>query len=87
VRRNASFVGGTPKAAEIAGRLGIDASRLTTASELSGRPVPQVAVGDRVNHQRYGLGRVSALDGGKAQIDFGDQVIWVVLRNAPIERV
>jgi DNA helicase-2/ATP-dependent DNA helicase PcrA len=87
VRRNSGFVGGTPKAAEIAGRLGIDASRLTTASELSGRPAPQVEVGDRVNHQRYGLGRVTGLDGGKAQIDFGDQVIWVVLRNAPIERV
>jgi DNA helicase-2/ATP-dependent DNA helicase PcrA len=84
---SSTFVGGTPKAAELASRLGIDASRLTTASELSGRPAPHVDVGDRVNHQRYGLGRVTALDGGKAQIDFGDQVIWVVLRNAPIERV
>jgi DNA helicase-2/ATP-dependent DNA helicase PcrA len=40
-----------------------------------------------VNHQRYGLGRVTALDGGKAQIDFGDQVMWVVLRTAPLEKL
>ncbi len=85
--RNPNFVGGTPKATELATRLGIDASRLTTASELMAREVPPINVGDRVNHQRYGLGRVTAVDGGKAQIDFGDQVMWVVLRNAPIEKV
>src|SRR4051794_22380313 len=34
VERNNRFVGGTPKAAQLAGRLGIDASKLTTASEL-----------------------------------------------------
>jgi DNA helicase-2/ATP-dependent DNA helicase PcrA len=89
VNRNPNFVGGTPKAAELASRLGIDASRLTTASELAPRATaaPAVAPGDRVNHQRYGLGRVTAVDGGKAQIDFGDQVMWVVLRNAPIEKL
>ncbi|HEY7224241.1 MAG TPA: DNA helicase PcrA [Micromonosporaceae bacterium] len=81
------FVGGTPKATELASRLGIDASRLTTASELAAREAPTVEPGDRVNHQRYGLGRVSAVEGGKAQIDFGDQVMWVVLRNAPIEKL
>jgi DNA helicase-2/ATP-dependent DNA helicase PcrA len=67
--------------------LGIDASKLTTASELTGREPAQVAAGDRVNHQRYGVGRVMAVDGGKAQIDFGDQVLWLVLRNAPIEKL
>jgi DNA helicase-2/ATP-dependent DNA helicase PcrA len=86
-RRNANFAGGTPKAAELASRLGVDASRLTTASELAPRSTVEVAVGDRVNHQRYGLGRVVAVDGGQAQIDFGDQVMWVRLRNAPIEKV
>jgi DNA helicase-2/ATP-dependent DNA helicase PcrA len=82
-----TFVGGTPKAAELASRLGIDASKLSTASELAPRDVPQVVPGDRVNHQRYGMGRVTAVDGGKAQIDFGDQVMWIVLRTAPIEKI
>jgi DNA helicase-2/ATP-dependent DNA helicase PcrA len=86
VRRNPNFVGGTPKASELASRLGIDGSRLTTASELSGTVV-EVAPGDRVNHQRYGVGRVKAVEGGQAQVDFGEQVVWVRLRNAPIEKL
>jgi DNA helicase-2/ATP-dependent DNA helicase PcrA len=84
------FVGGTPKAAQLASRLGVDASKLTTASEMA-REVPIVAVGDRVNHQRWGLGRVVAVEGygprAQAQVDFGDQVMWIVLRHAPIEKV
>jgi DNA helicase-2/ATP-dependent DNA helicase PcrA len=87
--RGGGFAGGTPKAAEIAARLGIDGSRLSTASEL--RQAPKVATGDRVNHQRYGLGRVLAVEGhgpgARAQIDFGDQVIWLVLRHAPIDKL
>ncbi|GAA0929373.1 DNA helicase PcrA [Virgisporangium aurantiacum] len=88
--RQSSFVGGTPKAAELAGRLGIDASRLATASELKGN-VPALAVGDRVNHQRYGIGRVTQVEGfgarAQAQVDFGDQVMWIVLRHAPLEKL
>jgi DNA helicase-2/ATP-dependent DNA helicase PcrA len=80
---------GTPKAAQLAQRLGVDGSNLTTASEL--RRAPSVAVGERVNHQRYGLGRVLALEGNgpnaRAQIDFGDQTMWLVLRHAPIEKL
>jgi len=80
---------GTPKAAQLAQRLGIDGSRLSTASEL--KSAPKVAVGDRVNHQRYGLGRVLAVEGhgpgARAQIDFGDQILWLVLRHAPIEKL
>ncbi|HEX6968262.1 MAG TPA: DNA helicase PcrA [Micromonosporaceae bacterium] len=82
-------VTGTPRAVRLAQRLGVDGSRLTTASEL--RPVPKVAVGDRVNHQRYGLGRVLAVEGdgpgARAQVDFGDQTLWLVLRHAPIEKL
>jgi len=85
--RNRNFVGGTPKAAEIAARLGVDASRLTTASELTARGALQVEVGDRVNHQRYGVGRVTAVDGAQAQIDFGEQTLWVGLRTAPMEKL
>ncbi|GAB3963407.1 hypothetical protein GCM10027615_03600 [Plantactinospora veratri] len=59
--RGGGFSGGTPKAAQLASRLGIDGSRLSTASEL--KQPPKVAAGDRVNHQRYGLGRVLAVEG------------------------
>ncbi|MEV5763355.1 DNA helicase PcrA [Micromonospora sp. NPDC052213] len=83
------FNGGTPKAAQLAKRLGVDASRLTTASELP--QGPKVSAGDRVNHQRYGLGRVLAVEGhgpgARAQIDFGDQTMWLVLRHAPIDKL
>jgi DNA helicase-2/ATP-dependent DNA helicase PcrA len=87
--RGGGFAGGTPKAARMAERLGIDASKLATASELP--QTPKVAAGDRVNHQRYGLGRVLAVEGhgpgARAQIDFGDQVMWLVLRHAPVEKI
>jgi DNA helicase-2/ATP-dependent DNA helicase PcrA len=84
--RGSAFVGGTPKATEIASRLGIDGSKLSTASELARQGLTLV-VGDRVNHQRYGVGRVTAVDGGQVQIDFGDQVMWLPLRRAPIEKL
>ncbi|GAA2620931.1 DNA helicase PcrA [Paractinoplanes durhamensis] len=87
--RGGGFAGGTPKAQQLASRLGIDASKLATASELP--QTPKVAVGDRVNHQRYGLGRVIAIEGqgpgARAQIDFGDQKMWLILRHAPIEKI
>ncbi|MGC5387199.1 DNA helicase PcrA [Micromonospora chalcea] len=83
------FAGGTPKATELAKRLGVDPSRLSTASEL--KQAPKVSAGDRVNHQRYGLGRVLAVEGAgpgaRAQIDFGDQTMWLVLRHAPIDKL
>ncbi|WP_027644394.1 DNA helicase PcrA [Salinispora oceanensis] len=89
-RGQGGFTGGTPKATQLARRLGVDGSRLATASELPSAP-PRVAVGDRVNHQRYGLGRVLAVEGhgpgARAQIDFGDQTLWLVLRHAPIDRL
>ncbi|RKR90190.1 ATP-dependent DNA helicase PcrA [Micromonospora pisi] len=87
--RGGGFTGGTPKAAQLARKLGVDASRLATASELP--QTPKVAAGDRVNHQRYGLGRVVAVEGhgpgARAQIDFGDQTMWLVLRHAPIDKL
>jgi DNA helicase-2/ATP-dependent DNA helicase PcrA len=88
-QRGGGFAGGTPKAQRIAERLGIDASKLATASDL--KSAPKVNPGDRVNHQRYGLGRVLAVEGQgpgtRVQIDFGDQVMWLVLRHAPIEKL
>jgi DNA helicase-2/ATP-dependent DNA helicase PcrA len=83
------FTGGTAKAARLAERLGVDASKLATASDLP--QVPSLQAGDRVNHQRYGMGRVLAVEGygarAQAQVDFGDQVMWLVLRHAPIEKI
>jgi DNA helicase II / ATP-dependent DNA helicase PcrA len=87
--RGGGFAGGTPKAQRLAERLGIDGSKLATASELP--TGPKVEPGDRVNHQRYGLGRVLAVEGhgsgARAQIDFGDQVMWLVLRHAPLDKL
>jgi DNA helicase-2/ATP-dependent DNA helicase PcrA len=86
-----TFVGGTPKAAQLASKLGLDGSKLTTASEMARVDVPSLAAGDRVNHQRWGLGRVLAVEGNgvraQAQIDFGEQVMWIVLRHAPVEKL
>jgi len=85
------FVGGTPKAAELASRLGLDGSKLTTASEMARTEAPSLEAGDRVNHQRWGLGRVLAVEGhgqrAQAQIDFGDQIMWLVLRHGQIEKI
>ncbi|MEH1123418.1 DNA helicase PcrA [Micromonospora sp. CPCC 206061] len=83
------FTGGTAKATRLAERLGIDGSKLATAGDLP--QVPSVAAGDRINHQRYGLGRVLEVEGygarTQAKVDFGDQVMWIVLRHAPIEKL
>ncbi|MEV4415925.1 DNA helicase PcrA [Catellatospora sp. NPDC049609] len=88
--RTSSFVGNTSRAAALASRIGVDPSKLATASDLAAAP-PSVSAGDRVNHQRYGLGRVLAVQGtgarAQAQVDFGDQVLWLVLRHAPLERI
>ncbi|GAA1617655.1 DNA helicase PcrA [Catellatospora bangladeshensis] len=89
-RPASGFVGNTARAAALASRIGVDPSKLATASDLAAAP-PSVSAGDRVNHQRYGLGRVLAVQGtgarAQAQVDFGDQVLWLVLRHAPLERI
>jgi len=85
------FVGGTPKAAQLAARLGVDASKLSTASELARADVPSLSAGDRVNHQRWGMGRVLEVEGhgvrAQAKIDFGEQVMWIVLRKSSVEKI
>jgi DNA helicase II / ATP-dependent DNA helicase PcrA len=87
----ASFTGNTPKAAQLAERLGIPATGLSTASELAKPDVPTLEPGDRINHQRWGLGRVVTVEGygarAQAQVDFGEQTMWIVLRHAPIEKL
>jgi DNA helicase-2/ATP-dependent DNA helicase PcrA len=82
---------GTPGANRMAARLGISSAGLTTASELAKVEVPSLQPGDRVNHQRWGIGRVVAVEGygvrAQAQVDFGDQTMWIVLRHAPVEKI
>jgi DNA helicase-2/ATP-dependent DNA helicase PcrA len=57
------------------------------------RPVPALAVGDRVTHDAWGLGTVvdtrGSGEGAQAQIDFGagTGVKWLMLRYAPVEKL
>ncbi|MFL6162912.1 MAG: DNA helicase PcrA [Jatrophihabitantaceae bacterium] len=56
------------------------------------KPVPRLAVGDRVNHDGFGMGTVIALRGvaekAQAEIDFGSLgAKWLVLRFAPLEKL
>jgi DNA helicase-2/ATP-dependent DNA helicase PcrA len=57
------------------------------------RPVPALAVGDRVTHDAFGLGTVTATrgagDGAQAEVDFGPGTgaKWLLLRYAPLEKL
>ena len=57
------------------------------------RAIPNLEVGDRVNHDAFGLGRVTATrgagDGAQAEVDFGGATgaKWLLLRYAPVEKL
>ncbi|MGA8113627.1 MAG: DNA helicase PcrA [Actinocatenispora sp.] len=89
VGRGETVAAGGPKSRQLAERLGLDPGLVTAASEM--KQVPSLAPGDRINHDRHGLGRVVAVQGSgpraQAQIDFGDQTMWIVLRHAPVEKI
>jgi DNA helicase-2/ATP-dependent DNA helicase PcrA len=57
------------------------------------RAVPALAPGDRVTHDKFGLGTVVSTDGfgdnAEAKIDFGGEygVKHLVLRYAPLEKL
>jgi DNA helicase-2/ATP-dependent DNA helicase PcrA len=57
------------------------------------RQVPHLEVGDRVNHDAFGLGTVTATRGAgeqaQAEVDFGGTTgaKWLLLRYAPVERL
>jgi ATP-dependent DNA helicase UvrD/PcrA len=57
------------------------------------RPIPVLDLGDKVNHDAFGLGTVVAVRGeaekAQAQIDFGADVgpKWLLLRYAPLEKL
>ena len=57
------------------------------------RPIPDLEIGDRVTHDAFGLGTVTATrgagDGAQAEVDFGGGTgaKWLLLRYAPIEKL
>ena len=75
----------TPASARMASRPG------TTV--VGNRSVPALSPGDRVNHDKFGLGTVVSTDGygdsAEAKIDFGGSygVKHLVLRYAPLEKL
>ena len=75
----------TPASARVASRPGVNA--------VGNRAVPALTPGDRVNHDKFGLGTVVSADGygdsAEAKIDFGGDygVKHLVLRYAPLEKL
>jgi DNA helicase-2/ATP-dependent DNA helicase PcrA len=57
------------------------------------RPIPALEIGDRVNHDSFGLGVVTSTRGAgdsmQAEVDFGAGTgsKWLLLRYAPLEKV
>jgi DNA helicase-2/ATP-dependent DNA helicase PcrA len=81
----AAAAASTPASARLSSRPGVNA--------IGNRSVPALSAGDRVNHDKYGLGTVVSTDGygdqAEAKIDFGGDygVKQFVLRYAPIEKL
>ncbi|MEV0646920.1 DNA helicase PcrA [Phytomonospora sp. NPDC050363] len=76
----------------LAAKLGLGGVGLTSASNLrGGADVPVLVPGDRVTHDKFGLGRVTQVEGSgartRAEIDFGDQKRWLVVRHAPVQKL
>ena len=90
-RRLESTVTSTPALSRAADRVASSANRARTAPGL--RPIPNLSVGDRVNHDAFGLGTVTATrgagDSAQAEVDFGPGTgaKWLLLRYAPVERL
>ena len=68
-------------------------ARLPGARSPGNRPVPSLSPGDKVTHDKFGLGTVVSTDGygdeAEAKIDFGGDygVKHLVLRYAPLEKL
>jgi DNA helicase-2/ATP-dependent DNA helicase PcrA len=81
----AASAAGTPASERMATRPGVTA--------VGNRAVPALAPGDRVTHDKFGLGTVVSADGygdqAEAKIDFGGEygVKHLVLRYAPLEKL
>jgi DNA helicase-2/ATP-dependent DNA helicase PcrA len=90
-RRLASSVASTPSLSRVADRV---ASRPSAGRGAPGlRPIPNLEVGDRVTHDAFGLGTVTATkgagDSSQAEVDFGPGTgaKWLLLRYAPLEKL
>jgi DNA helicase-2/ATP-dependent DNA helicase PcrA len=68
-------------------------ARGTLKGGIGNRPIPVLDLGDKVNHDAFGLGTVVAVRGdaekAQAQIDFGADIgpKWLLLRYAPLEKL
>jgi DNA helicase-2/ATP-dependent DNA helicase PcrA len=90
-RRLASTVTSVPAGARVAAR--VASSPLLTRRAPGMRTVPDLEVGDRVTHDAFGLGTVTATRGvgdqAQAEVDFGGATgaKWLLLRYAPVEKL
>jgi DNA helicase-2/ATP-dependent DNA helicase PcrA len=81
----------TPAGSRVADRVAATPALARRAPGL--RTVPDLAVGDRVTHDAFGLGTVTATRGvgdqAQAEVDFGGSagVKWLLLRYAPVEKL
>jgi DNA helicase-2/ATP-dependent DNA helicase PcrA len=88
-RRLGSTVQSTPALSRAADRVAANPARKAPGL----RAIPSLEVGDRVTHDAFGLGTVTATkgvgDASQAEVDFGAGTgsKWLLLRYAPIERV
>ncbi|MGQ4511906.1 UvrD-helicase domain-containing protein [Streptomyces sp. DW26H14] len=76
----------------LSGGFGRGGTRSRQKGQISDRPVIALAVGDRVTHDKFGLGTVVAMTGAgseaQAEIDFGDpKPKRLLLRYAPVEKL
>jgi DNA helicase-2/ATP-dependent DNA helicase PcrA len=81
----AAAAASTPASARMAARPGV--------TSVGNRTIPALTPGDRVNHDKFGLGTVVSADGygdsAEAKIDFGGDygIKHLVLRYAPLEKL
>jgi len=90
-RRAESSVTTTPALSQAASRM--TGTRRAAAAGPGLRAVPSLAGGDRVTHDSFGMGTVTATRGGgdsaQAEVDFGAGTgrKWLLLRYAPLEKL
>ncbi|MCU1674598.1 MAG: ATP-dependent helicase PcrA, partial [Frankiales bacterium] len=91
-KRGESSVSGPPPALSTMTSRVIGTARGRTAGPGL-RPIPNLDVGDRVSHDAFGLGVVTATrgagDSAQAEVDFGagTGAKWLLLRYAPLEKL
>ena len=90
-QRAESTVSSTPALSQVASRM--TGTALGKAAGPGLRAVPSLDVGDRVTHDSFGLGSVTATrgagDSAQAEVDFGTGTgrKWLLLRYAPLEKL